>query len=480
MLSELDVTLHRKCGIKADQLLLVGVSGGPDSLCLAHALHALGSPMVIAHLNHALRPEADEEAQLVADFADRLGVPFHLERADVRAFAENQRLSLEEAARLQRYEFLFRQAGRCGAQAVVTAHNADDQVETVLMHLLRGAGLAGLGGMAFRSLPNSWSAEIPLVRPLLGVWRTQVLEYIKQHSLVPNLDASNLDVRFFRNRLRHELIPYLETYQPNLGKRLWQTADILREDYRSLGQLIDQGWDDFRVREGSGWLQIDPTRLAAWPLGVQRHVLRRAFGQLHPGLRDIDYAVVDRALQALEEPRRYGRIDLAAGLALVFEPGRVFLVKGGEPLPAGEWPQMALASHLRLEIPGEVDLSAGWRLSAEIVVLENEAQRLAIRSNADPYLAWLDLAVVDLPLVLRPRRPGDRFQPLGMASGSIKVSDYMINCKLPQRARAAWPLVCTGETIAWVPGGGPGEIFRVQGNTCKAICLALQWMPSGE
>ena len=203
MLKTARLTLQNECLIEAGRPLVVGVSGGPDSLCLLDLLRRSGCQVVVAHLDHGLRAEAAQDADTVAGLAKRFGLPYVQGQVDTRAYAEAHSLSIEEAARVLRYRFLFEQARQHAAQAVAAGHTADDQVETVLMHLLRGAGLVGLKGMAYRMLPNPWSSEIALLRPLLGVWRSQVIEYCEEHALQPVLDRTNLDTTYFRNRLRH-------------------------------------------------------------------------------------------------------------------------------------------------------------------------------------------------------------------------------------------------------------------------------------
>ncbi len=175
LLDRIAMIMPSECQMEAGQLCLVGVSGGPDSICLLHTLHRLHYPIVAIHVNHALRQEADEEAQVVQAFVNRLAIEFIACRVDVRANAEQQSLAIEESARRLRYQCLFDEAEKTGAKAVLVAHNADDQVETLLLHLLRGSGLTGLRGMEYRTLPNPWSERIPLVRPLISTWRDEIL-----------------------------------------------------------------------------------------------------------------------------------------------------------------------------------------------------------------------------------------------------------------------------------------------------------------
>ena len=168
MLEKFETVLSGKCGLDSQRTILVGVSGGPDSLCLLDLLHRAGHKVVVAHFNHKLRPEAEIEAKAVEETARQLTVPFVVESADVQLYAQNERLSLEEAARNLRYRFLFAQAHHFNAQAVAVGHTADDQAETVLMHFLRGAGLNGLRGMPYRTLLPGFDKEIPVVRPFIG------------------------------------------------------------------------------------------------------------------------------------------------------------------------------------------------------------------------------------------------------------------------------------------------------------------------
>jgi tRNA(Ile)-lysidine synthase len=231
--------LESECGLQSEKPVLVGVSGGPDSLCLADVLESLGYSLVIAHFNHQLRPQAGDDARVVEEFAGKRGIPFVLGSEKVGEFAESHHLSLEEAARICRYRFLFSQAEAAGAQAVAVAHNADDQVETVLMHLLRGSGLSGLRGMPYRSLTTEWSSTIPLVRPLLGVWREEINEYCAVRQLQPVTDLSNQDTTFYRNRLRHELVPYLQHYNPQAKERIWKMANVLAADYEVLEAQVE-------------------------------------------------------------------------------------------------------------------------------------------------------------------------------------------------------------------------------------------------
>jgi len=211
--------------------IIVGVSGGADSLCLLGTLHEAGYSLIVAHFDHQLRPDSAEGAKFVQQIAEKYNLHFVSASDDVAAYAKAEKQTTEEAARNLRYRFLFAQARKYNAQAVAVGHTADDQVETVLMHFLRGAGLSGLKGIQPRTILPAFDLEIPLVRPILDFWRDDTVAYCVAHNLTPHEDPSNASDDFFRNRLRHNLIPELEKYNPRFRETLQRTsrASVLKK-----------------------------------------------------------------------------------------------------------------------------------------------------------------------------------------------------------------------------------------------------------
>lgn len=468
-LNQLSYILQQDCQLDLIRPVLIGVSGGPDSLCMLDLLWRHGYPLVVAHLNHGLRVEAAADEQAVRDAAHVRGLRFVSEAVDVHAHARNHALSIEEAARIVRYRFLFEQAGVYQAQAVAVAHTADDQVETVLMHLLRGAGLSGLKGMSYRMLPNPWSKDIALVRPFLGVFREDVLAYCSEFHLLPVFDRSNLDTTLFRNRIRQELIPNLQTYNPSIKSGLWRMSQTLTGDEQTLEQLTSITWKDCCLEQSEVNVALHVGKLLSQPLGVQRRVVRRAISVLRSGLRDVDYAMIDRTLSFLQQPSRSGVLDLADGLRLVWERDRLWITNRDIKLPDGDYPHMEKPP-LLLAIPGRVDLPGRWQLQAEPVVDIQEAMQQAT-TNADPYRVWIDIQDAQLSLSIRPPQSGDRFKPLGMDGHTMKLSDFFINIKVLPRLRHSWPLVCIGDEIVWVPGYRLAHPFRLTSRTKRAVFL---------
>jgi tRNA(Ile)-lysidine synthase len=494
----LETVLRNQCGLDPARPVLAGISGGPDSLCLLGILQEAGYRVIVAHFNHQLRPEAGQEAVSVSTLAQRLGLLFVTDGADVGSYAEEKSLSLEEAARTLRYRFLFAAARTHTAQAVAVGHTADDQVETVLMHFLRGAGLAGLKGMEYRTILPVFDAQIALVRPLLSLRRSQTEAYCREHDLQPQLDASNADTAYFRNRLRHELIPELETYNPRLKESLLRSAQTLQGDYAALHEVLEPIWKEVVVEKDKDWVAFDRDGLAKLSPGMRRNLLRQAGESLRPEDRDFGFNTLERAAAFVETPA--GRqVDFANGLYLFAEQGKIILAAYQADLPFQQWPQVGQEIVIRNSLfvykdqslvssnqdsgTGEqraenreqlVELGNGWVLKVEERLREGDGWR----QEAGAWSAWLDADRIPAEeLVIRPRQPGDTFAPLGMGGQTTKLQDYFINHKIPQRARAHWPLICAGDQVIWVVGYQIAHPFRITEETRHILHLEIKKHP---
>jgi len=473
----LETILQEQCGLDPARPVLAGVSGGPDSFCLLDILHTAGYRVIVAHFNHLLRPEASQEAASVSARARSLGLAFESDSADVHAYAGAHRLSLEEAARMLRYQFLFAAARQHSAQAVAVGHTADDQVETVLMHFLRGAGLSGLKGMEYRMLLPVFDQQIPLVRPLLSLWHVETESYCREHALDPHYDASNADQAFFRNRLRHALLPELEKYNPRFKESVLHTAQALQGDYSALQEVLDETWKTVVLESGKDWVAFNQPGLARLSHGMRRNLIRRAAESLRPDNRDFGFAALERAAAFAEVPAGK-QIDFVNELCLFAENGKLYLAGYEAAVLSTQWPQVEQALTIRGEQLAahdqREDLGNGWMLSAEYSDRTSEDWL----SNTDNWSAWLDADRLPTDsLVIRPRCAGDVFSPLGMGGQSVKVQDFYTNVKLPRRARTRWPLVCAGEQIIWVAGYRIGHPFRITEKTRHTLHLEIKRLP---
>jgi tRNA(Ile)-lysidine synthase len=476
MIEKLQDPFHNRCPFDSTRILIVGISGGPDSLCLLDLLYKAGLRVVAAHLNHQLRAEADADADHVRQIAEAYRIPCVIHVEDVGAFAQTNALSVEEAARMMRYRFLFAEAKQWDAQAVVVGHTADDQVETVLMHLLRGAGLEGLKGMDAWQLPNAWSKEIPLARPLLGMWREDTVAYCHTNGLQPVMDLSNLDMTYFRNRLRHELIPTLEAISPRFKMKLTRMAEVLRGDLQILEPVVELAWEKCIREVGSGYFVFGKELFVEQPAGMQRRLIRKAMGQLRTGIRDIGFETVERGLSFLKQPAPRGQVDLKNGLRMVVQGDGIWIATWEADLLGNGWIKVGRESEpARLTPPGRIELVDPWWLNLEEVMDIDEGRRLAFE-NTDPYHAWLDADQITGALEVRARKAGDYIRPLGLGGHRVKIADLMINVKMPRAARAVWPLVCCAGEVIWVPGYATSHVCRVRSETRRMIHFWLSRM----
>jgi tRNA(Ile)-lysidine synthase len=472
MHDKIAMILVNECKIHAEDLLLVGVSGGPDSLCLLHVLHCLGYRLIIAHINHQLRHQAAADEAMVKRLASDMGVECLSTQVDVSSYAEEHSISIEEAARLLRYHYLFEQAHEKGAKAVVVGHNADDQVETILMHFLRGSGLSGLRGMDFLTVPNPWSDHIPLLRPLLNTSKEEIQGYLSEHHLEPVFDQSNQDTSYFRNRLRLELIPYLEGYNPGIRGNLLRLAQIVRDDYEVLQNNVENAWEKVLIKQGPIYLAFRQAKFMHLPISIQRYLLRKAINYHLPGLRDVGLESIERCMNFLNRANVHGQVDVLAGVRIIKDGDVFWVVDWQAELPVMDFPAIMEGQQLNFEIPSTLILENGWKLQS-IEMTNPRKVFLGDEEKNDPFETWLTTDDLSFPLTVRCRRAGDFIRPLGMHGHSVKLSDLMINLKIPKRARNTWPLVCTSEEVIWLPGYRVCQRASVKPNSQRIFKLTL-------
>jgi tRNA(Ile)-lysidine synthase len=454
--------------LPANGLALIGVSGGADSLCLLLLARQISNlKIIVAYFNHQLRREAVLEARFVCDLAEKMKLPFVSEAADVGRYASLHRLSQEEAARTLRYRFLFAQAREHHANVVAVGHTADDQVETILMHFLRGAGLTGLKGMAGYSWLTEFDQEIPLVRPILHLWKSETEAYCRDQGFLPVYDTSNGDETYFRNRLRHSLIPELEKYNPRVKQALLHTAAALQGDHSVLQDVLEIAWKDTVIDNGQGWVAFDQISLVKNSVGLRRNLFRRAAEFLQPDCRDIGFEAMDRAAVFVESPTK-DQIDFVNGLFMFAESGKIYLATCEAVLPTGDWPQVS--QQLTLD-SARLEINNGWVLSVEQVDVDSANLQI---TNTDNWSVVLDADLTGDRFIVRPRRTGDIFSPLGMNRQTVKLREFYIKVKIPRRARRNWPLVCAGEKIVWVPGFRLAHPYRITEQTKRVVKFMLQ------
>jgi tRNA(Ile)-lysidine synthase len=427
----------------AGQTVVAGLSGGADSVALTDALAAVGRDrgfrVVAAHLDHGLRPSATDDAVFCRELCGRLGVPLRAGTADVAARAERDGGGIEEAAREERYAFLRRVAQEEGAVAIAVAHTRDDQAETLLLRLLRGAGRRGLAGMRERSGR--------LLRPLLSMSRADVLDHLRARGLAWREDPTNADPSFLRNRVRAELLPYLESrFNPSARETLARTAAVLADEDDLLAGLAAELWAQAaRCEAPAVWIEREALRRAPRPLA--RRVLRRALDETG-GLRGIGQGHVEKLL------------DLAgavSGRRLPLPGGREASVRFDD-LWIGPRAMPAEPFAFDLPVPGRVDLPRGQALLAR-----------PARGPASADALFAVVAAPEGPLVVRTRRAGDRVR---IDHRETSLKRFLADRRVPADLRPWLPLVAVGHQVVWVPGQ-PAPLAPPSSTTERFVRLEL-------
>jgi tRNA(Ile)-lysidine synthase len=442
--------------------VVVAVSGGADSVCMLHLLitlrEKLSLSLHVAHLDHQLRGEESEaDAAYVAELARKWELPVTVEQRDVSAYQARHRLSPEEAAREVRYRFLAEVTAAVGAEWVAVGHTLDDHIETVLMHLIRGSGTRGLRGLLPCSQFHSTGSQVAIVRPLLSLSREETAAYCRYFDLRPRLDTSNLSLSPLRNRIRQQLLPLLQQYNPQVTEALCRTAAIANEDFAFIESEACRIWGQVFKEEGNSTI-ISKKEFQQLDQALQRHLLRAAVEKLLGNLKDIESKHIEEVIRALDKPAGK-RISLPEGLNFAIEYDRYILT----PEPDALSPLPILDKEVTLRVPGETELP-GWRILSHII------GRDEIRDTGNEFTACLDLAKAGHQLTLRQRRPGDRLQPLGMDQAK-KLNEFMIDSKIPHSWRERIPLVCSPEHILWVVGWRIDERAKVTDSTTQVLRL---------
>ena len=472
--------------------LLVAVSGGPDSLALLHALWRLRGEYRLtlcgAHLNHLLRgAESDADEEFAGDTFAGLGIPFTVGGADVAGYRRRHRLSLEDAARRVRYSFLADAAAEHGADAIALGHTADDQAETVLMHILRGSGLDGLRGMRALDGRTIGGRRVALFRPILDVSRAETEAYCRALGLTPRIDASNSSSEFLRNRIRMELVPLLESLNPSVKDALLRLSRNATQDGEYIREHADAVWREAARTVGDGVVRLDAVALGGEHAAIRGRVLRRAIEAA--GGEVTQRHILD--MMALLSGAPGKRLHLSGSIGFVTGYGEAYVGR----MDAVEDALMTLPpiyGEHTLAVPGETRVE-GWRIAVTNIDAQDGQDgegsfhsphsfgKLRTGSNLPPEgEGTIASEVVDRDCVgeglrVRGRLAGDRFQPLGM-EGWKSLREFMIDARIPRGWRDGLPLIVSERGIVCVPGWRIAHWARVTGETRRVMRVELSYI----
>ena len=459
--------------LEQGETVVVGVSGGPDSVALLYILcqlsTRLGIKPVVAHLNHGFRGvEAQADASFVTDLAHSLDIPAFVEARDVDTYCAKNHLSHQQGAREVRYNFLREVATRTGATKVALGHHADDQAETVLLHLIRGAGINGLKGM----LPMRDGFYI---RPLLAFRRQEIEDFCLYHHLVFCTDSSNLKTEYLRNQIRLELIPLLKRkYNPNVVETLNRLGALCWDEDHYLEQQALKVYTKVCLADNRQNVSLSVKGLREAPTALIRRVIRLAWSSVHGGQQDLSYRHIEQVTAVLNSGGGYRQIDLPNNIKCIRNYDTLHFAYVGEPHSNelnGSFNKEILFYQYLLKIPGstfipELDVS----INAELL-------SRGMWSDFDPLQGYLDYDLLRAPLIVRRKLAGDKFAPLGL-DGVMKLKKFFIEQKIPRSQREHIPLIVCGSDIVWVAGWRVGEKWKVTEHTVN--CLRLQIVDHNE
>ena len=462
---------------RANDRILIGVSGGPDSVALLSLIYNTSrtnppySEIFIAHLNHSIRGrESDEDEQFVTTLAEKYGVPLITEKRDIVEIARERKISLEEAARDERYKFFENAAEKAGANVIAVGHNADDNAETVLHRIIRGTGITGVSGIRPKRKLTPVST-VTLVRPLLFTWRKDIIAYLKEEDLSYRIDSTNIEKDKLRNRIRLELIPHLEeNYNAKikkslatLGETALQNSDYLEEKTKAL-------FEDVLVNRETPieTITLDINKLKGSPQILQQMIIKEAIIRLDIPLKKLSNRNYKDILNTINSRKTSAVNVVKEYLNIRREGNELYLSKNRYCVE-----ESPVISETEIKVPGETELvDMNCRVKTEIREIENGFLK-EFKQNKTAYEEAVDFDKISMPLTVRTRKQGDRFQPLG-SRGLKKIKDFFIDNKVPVMERDTVPIVTMNGEPIWLVGFRIDDRIRVSEETINLLMIRFE------
>ncbi len=465
-----------------DDAVLIGVSGGIDSITLLYSLYFLKDDLkcslVVAHANHGLRGEqSDREAEFVRKIAGDLKLPSAIEKIDVLGYMAEKGLSKQVAARELRYAFFEKAARQYSANKIALGHNADDQAETVLMRLLRGSGAKGIAGI-------KPVRDGKIIRPLIEISRDEIIEFVKEKELKYVEDSSNLEPYYLRNKIRLNLIPLLkEEYNPNIVETLREVSEIIKDEDEFLESYCSTILSDIIQSKGNEAIEIDTLKLKNFHIAIRRRILRVALKMLKGDLLKISAIHIEGILNSINKGFSGKSLNLPDVIQAIYEYGKLRF-----KIQDSRFKVNKIEFDVPLKIPGEAVLSKPkYKFATEIIspeefhrdssvapLLQNDDLKRchSERSEESKFTAFFDMDKIKGALRVRNRIEGDIFHPSGM-KGSKKLKEFFIDEKIPRRERNSIPLIVSGNTILWIVGKRVAEDGKVDDNTKRILKISV-------
>lgn len=461
--------------------VVVGVSGGPDSVCLLHILHAisdiLGIQLYAVHINHMLRgDEADSDEKYTSDLCKELNIQLNIVHIDVRKMARQMGTSVEEAGRIARYAEFDRIAAEVGAKRIAVAHNKNDQAETVMMHIIRGSGIKGLIGMEL--------SRGAIIRPLLNISRSEIEQYCRDNSLSPRIDSSNLRSEYSRNKVRLDLFPYIDkNFNSNIIESLLRLSQHALEDNDYLEKCAVKAYEECLIKcscENS--VELDIEKFVAQHRAIKIRVIRQAVLRCAGSINGIGSLHLSAVLKLAERGITGTTAELPGGIRAAVSYGVLRIYKeekssdqykeqGKNKSRNGQGSNVLPAEGIELSIPGTVYAEElGMTVSTSVLDVFDVDNCNGMGYNS--LVQFFDYQLIKQGINIRNRHDGDIFKPI-KSNGTKKLKEYFIDNKIPREIRSHIPLICTGNEVIWIVGYKISDKFKVTENTKRVLKIEI-------
>ncbi|WP_342343335.1 tRNA lysidine(34) synthetase TilS [Ruminiclostridium herbifermentans] len=465
MLNQVLDTINKNDLISYGDGIVVGISGGYDSVCLLHILYCLSKDLNLklfpVHINHMLRGlEAARDEDFVNEFCQSLGLSLHIKRVDIAQKAKNEKISIEEAGRNARYEEFNRVAAENSANKIAVAHSKNDQAETILMRIFRGTGLEGLKGIEYK--------RDNIIRPLLDIDRKQIENYVNNNGLKAVTDSSNLHTDYFRNRIRLNVIPEINNAAKiDITENLLRLSKIVVTDEDFLRYNAEIAYEKSCIKKDINSVELNLSELIEMHPAILGRVIRIAILNSFGSIEGIGFNHVDKLMQLVRDGQTGSRIDIPHGMMAVKTYSSIIIKKQGE--------EQKERFEYKLEVPGKTVLNDKEAVVAQIINFDsNENCRQYINENKGVYTKFFDLKKLELEanleIVVRNRRDGDIFKPLN-SNGTKKLKEYFIDNKIDREQRDKFPLIAINKEIIWIIGNKTSDKYKVTDNTKSVLMI---------
>ena len=454
-------TIKRENLIEKNDKILIALSGGPDSICLLDIMIKLKDEynltLYAAHLNHRIRGiDAQEDSLFCQKICKKNNVTFFVKNIDIPELAVQQSRGVEEVARDVRYDMFFDIKNKLGINKIAVAHNLDDQAETMLMKMFRGSGIQGLRGIDYKRKDG-------IIRPLLDIYKSQINEYCDVNNLNPRIDKTNFESDYSRNKVRLDLIPYIENnYCENIKQILSRTANVIRDDYNYIEKVSKEHYELLVKNKSDDEIILDLPLLKNTDTAIQKRVIRLAILDIMGNLNNIENVHIVDSLSLLEKSD--GKIiNLPKNLkAYIKNEDYVITTKNQE--------NEEITYEYKIEINGKTVVNEiGLTVTTSVLPAKD-----SLALPVSKYIKVFDYDKIVGSLYVRSRKIGDKLSPIGL-TGTKKIKDILINKKIPADTKYMFPIISDDEQILWLLGYRISENYKIDDSTQRVIRIQLEY-----